>query len=182
MAVDIDDTSTPPLKRHPTLQPLSREHMNGLIQARNLQRAASEAGPERARAVDDFVRAWRSEIEEHFDDEERLLLPLTSSQSLRDRLLDEHRAIREQAALCEQRQGLFIQESERMRTLGKMLHDHIRWEERVYFESVQREHAAALSRMEQDAAAIEERRPGARARLRLACEAANEPREGEQDG
>ncbi|KAA0212474.1 MAG: hypothetical protein DYG94_14650, partial [Leptolyngbya sp. PLA3] len=30
----------PPLLRHAALQPLSREHMSGLIQARNLRRAA----------------------------------------------------------------------------------------------------------------------------------------------
>jgi hypothetical protein len=81
---------TPPLKRHATLQPLSREHMGGLIQARSLRQAADRERAKRLRAIASFLDAWRSEIRAHFDDEERLLLPLVSSPALRERLLDEH--------------------------------------------------------------------------------------------
>jgi quercetin dioxygenase-like cupin family protein len=160
---------TPPLKRHPSLQPLSREHMSGLIQARNLQRAAGEDSPVRTRAIDEFVAIWRSEIREHFDDEERLLLPLTSNPELRERLLAEHRELRELADRCERNPDTIAADREVIRTLGTRLHDHIRWEERVYFEAVQRDHPEALTLLAHESAAIENRRPGARARVNPAC-------------
>src|ERR1051326_7417375 len=95
--------SFPPLKRHPSLQPFSREHMGGLVQARNLLHAGGQPAPsedqapailsvaEREAVLKQFIRVWRAELSGHFDDEERLLLPLTPSAILRDRLLAEHR-------------------------------------------------------------------------------------------
>lgn len=156
--------TTPPLKRHAALQPLSREHMSGLIQARNLQLAASQGLERRRRAIDDFVRTWRTEICEHFDDEERLLLPLTESTELRHRLLDEHAVLRGLAARCEADPDAAAAEPELARRLGVLLHDHIRWEEREFFEAVQRGHPEALARLTEEAVAIEKRRPGSRAR------------------
>jgi len=167
MSDDGDDNqifATPPLKRHPALQPLSREHVGGLIQAHNLQQAANEDRAARVRAVGEFVAVWRSEIREHFDDEERLLLPLTSSRELRERLLAEHGALRDLAERCESDPSSLAANAEAMHTLGTLLHDHIRWEERVYFESVQREHPEALAQMMNDLAAIEGRQPSSRAR------------------
>jgi hemerythrin-like domain-containing protein len=157
----------PPLKRHAALQPLSREHMSGLIQARNLNRAANaDAGARRA-ALAAFTEVWRNEIREHFDDEERLLLPLTQEPALRDRLLEEHRAIRELARRCEEDPGAVAEEPPLMRRIGSLLHDHIRWEEREYFEAIQRDHPDALAALEHEADRIEQRRPGARARRTL---------------
>ena len=98
---DPDPPIPPPLKRHAVLQPLSREHMGGLIQARNLQRAADMTEPDRLRAIGEFMDTWRAEIKEHFDDEERLLLPLTDSPEMRQRLLHEHHALRDLANQCE---------------------------------------------------------------------------------
>ncbi|MCC6661399.1 MAG: hemerythrin domain-containing protein [Phycisphaerales bacterium] len=158
----MDGEPTPPLKRHAALVPLSREHMNGLIQARNLQRAAGQDGA--ARAVAAFVDAWNAEIREHFDDEERLLLPLTGSPALRRRLLGEHDVLRGLAARCEADPAAIAGDPATMRRLGTLLNDHIRWEEREFFEVVQREHPGALDAMEHEAAIIERRRPGARAR------------------
>jgi|GEM_PF-199769 len=171
MPGDGDDTQappTPPLKRHPALQPLSREHMSGLIQARNLQRAAGADSVARTRAIAEFVMVWQSEIGEHFNDEERLLLPLMTSRELRERLLSEHRVLRELAGRCERDPGGVAADREVIRTLGTLLHDHIRWEERVYLEVVQRQHPEALALLAHESEAIEHRRPGARARLSLA--------------
>ncbi|KAA0217050.1 MAG: hemerythrin domain-containing protein, partial [Leptolyngbya sp. PLA3] len=156
----------PPLLRHAALQPLSREHMSGLIQARNLRRAAGGGHAERRGAVEDFVRVWRIEIREHFDDEERLLLPLTRSPDLRRRLLDEHGRIRQMAARCEADPAAVADDAELMARLGTLLHDHIRWEEREYFEAVQRDHPEALAAMLHEAGHIESKRPGSRARNR----------------
>ncbi|MFO0836132.1 MAG: hemerythrin domain-containing protein [Phycisphaerales bacterium] len=159
--------ATPPLKRHAALQPLSREHMGGLIQARNLQRAAELGQTDRTRAVAEFVAVWRAEIREHFDDEERLLLPLTRSEELRRRLLAEHGELRQLARKCENDPRTTASDPAMLRRLGTLLHDHIRWEERDFFEAVQRDHPEALAELVSEAGHIEARRPGSRARMSL---------------
>ncbi len=157
----------PPLKRHLTLQPLSREHMGGLIQARNLQLAASKKASVRRRAISGFAIVWQTEIMQHFDDEERLLLPLIDDPAMRDRLLNEHRSLRQLAKQCERDPDSVAQEPEAMRILGVMLYEHIRWEERVLFETIQRTHPAALAELVHESERIQEQRPGSRARFKL---------------
>jgi hypothetical protein len=161
---------TPPLKRHATLQPLSREHMGGLIQARNLQQAAGLDRAGRLRAIAGFLDAWRSEIRAHFDDEERLLLLLVNSPALRERLLDEHGTLRRVAEECERDPEAVASDAELVRRIGVRLHDHIRWEEREFFEAVQRDHPEALAALASEASFIEEQRPGSRARFRLSVD------------
>ena len=161
---------TPPLKRQATLQPLSREHMGGLIQARSLRQAADLDRASRVRAIDGFLEAWRSEIRAHFDDEERLLLPLVSSPVLRERLLDEHGILRRLAEECERDPEAAANDTDLLRQIGVRLHDHIRWEEREFFEAVQRDHPEALAALASEASSIEEQRPGSRARHRLSVD------------
>lgn len=150
--------------------------MSGLVQARHLLHAAGRGAPseteliavpaleERQRVVAEFVNVWRSELREHFDDEERLLLPLTNSAELRARLKSEHAALRDMARRCEQEPDRCAADLEFLGTTGQRLHDHIRWEERELFEVIQRTHPNELAGLAGEAAAIEERRPGARAR------------------
>lgn len=160
-------TSSPPIKRLPALQPLSREHMSGLIQARNLAAAAHQPPDARREALARFRTVWQDEIAAHFLDEERMLADLLSPASL-DRLHTEHRAIRALArrAIAESDQA--SPEPELLRDLGIALHDHIRWEERDAFGEAERAATPAdLERLASDAAAIERDRPGSRPRLRL---------------
>ncbi len=151
--------------------------MSGLIHARTLRQSAERDVEARSAAVADFVRIWEAEIEHHFDDEERLLLPLTSDAHLRARLLDEHRALRELAGRCRSEPAEIAADPAALRRLGTLLHDHIRWEERVFFEAVQREHPDALASLLGAAGEIERDRPGARARYRLDQAATDHPKE-----
>ncbi len=167
MPFEAEGDASPPLKRHATLQPLSREHMGGLIQARNLRRASDLDQVSRQRAIDEFLDVWHTEIRAHFDDEERLLLPLVNSPSLRVRLLDEHGALRRLAEACERDPEAVARNAELVHQIGLRLHDHIRWEERELFEAVQHDHPEALAGLAPEAALIEEQRPGSRARRRL---------------
>jgi hemerythrin-like domain-containing protein len=141
--------------------------MGGLILARTLRRAADGTVDDRKRAVDEFVARWTVELRPHFDDEERLLLPIIDRSDLRERLVEEHRALRERAAQCERCASAVAQDAKAVRRLGVLLHDHIRWEERVLFEAIQRDHPAELASIVHEALAIEDRRPGSRARRSL---------------
>lgn len=109
------------MKRHPSLHPLSHDHHHGLVQAKRLQENAPGAAA-------GFARVWREEIEPHFEREERLLLPhLPEDSPEAVRLRDEHRILRERAA------GVADASPADLRETGRLLHDHIRWEERVLF-------------------------------------------------
>ncbi|HVL39651.1 MAG TPA: hypothetical protein VM328_09710 [Fimbriimonadaceae bacterium] len=115
------------MKRHPSLEPFSRDHNTGLILARRLQQHPTEG------SLNEFLHAWQVEIEDHFDEEERLLGPLIS-ESMRAQLLDEHRLIRDVASRL--KAGEPAQED--VCRLGEALENHIRWEERVLFPEIER--------------------------------------------
>lgn len=156
-----DAPITPPLKRHPSLQPFSREHMSGLVLARNLRRRPLDDSA-RMTVVTEFMRGWERELAPHFADEERILLPIITDATLGDRLLAEHARLRELAvALPSSAQP---RTEQLMQQLGELLEDHIRWEERVLFETIQAQAPEALAKLHAHAEAIERDRPGARPR------------------
>lgn len=148
----------PPLKRDISLQPFSRDHYVGLVQAQRLVRAASRDQLARRQALETFQAAWRDEIAAHFDDEERLLLELIPRPADRQRLLEEHARLRAMAG--EVAAHLDGHDPAWVRTLGELLNDHIRWEERALFVSI--ENAAStqqLSCLASETAAVEAARP-----------------------
>ena len=166
----------PPLKRHPALVPLSREHFNGLVQVRRLRAAAGAGAARRRAAVAGFVKNWSAEMAAHFADEERLLGPLMEPEDHR-RFDDEHARLRALAAKAtaeaaaeraaegdcrEEREGAAVgPEEDWMRELATLLEQHIRWEERECFERLQRARAAELAELVPAAKRIEESRAGA---------------------
>ena len=157
----------PSLKRHETLQPLSREHMNGLVIARNLKRATTGSPQDRSRVVEEFLHAWHTEIAHHFDDEERLLLDLIDQVEIRNQLLGEHHVLRSLAARIQSDPPAAANEPALLKHVSQLLHDHIRWEERILFELVQQGHPEALDALLHEAQAIEQRRPLSRPRKTL---------------
>ena len=135
------------MKRHPALVPLSEEHQQELAHAGRLLRAA-DAGPEERLAVASaYADAFFRETVEHFRREEEILFPLyvrhAGSTPALERILREHmelhglaRALRAEAATGDI-------PPEALRTLGHLLHDHVRVEERELFEEIERTVPAA---------------------------------------
>ena len=70
----------------------------------------------------------------------------------------------------EQKMQAAIEANTKLKQIGVRLHDHIRWEEREFFEAVQRDHPEALAALASEASSIEEQRPGSRARHRLSVD------------
>jgi len=129
------------MRRHPALEPFSRDHNTGLILARALME-------ERPNAADQFREAWDRELADHFAEEERLLGHL-ASEGQRARLIEEHQEI----------EGLMGGLPESIVALGEALDAHIRWEERFFFPAIEasasEEQLVALMR---DTDVVEERR------------------------
>ncbi|MEX2670735.1 MAG: hemerythrin domain-containing protein [Phycisphaeraceae bacterium] len=152
---------TPPLKRHPSLQPLSRDHYVGLVQGRRLIKSGDADPTERRAAVAAFVDAWHTDIAQHFADEERLLAPLASPED-RQRLDAEHAHLRELAAEAKQRRRLIDPGEAWVVSLGQTLTDHIRWEERTFFPALESAAGSQLEALRGEADRLEASRPRGR--------------------
>jgi hemerythrin-like domain-containing protein len=130
------------VKRHPALVPLSEQHHHELAHARRLLRAAGAGPEERLAVASAYIDAFFTETVGHFRREEDILFPLylrhAGSTPVLERILREHmelhglvRALRAEAAA-----GNIAPET--LRTLGDLLHDHVRVEERELFEEIER--------------------------------------------
>jgi hemerythrin-like domain-containing protein len=125
------------MKRHVQLQPLSRQHHNGLLAAllvkKGLQRNTQPS------VVADFIlKNWENDLEEHFTLEEVVVIPAAESKQLDDnltqQLLQEHRQIR--SIITSIQQQSYTKED--LHTFADLLEKHIRFEERIYFPEVEK--------------------------------------------
>jgi hypothetical protein len=129
--------------------------MGGLVLARDIGRVRAEEARELVRA------AWEEHLREHFADEEAMLLPLIGDRRARERLLREHAELRELIAVVI---GATRVPRSTLDRLARLLHEHIRWEERLLFERVQTADEEGLDGLALRAEMMQARRPSARAR------------------
>lgn len=120
------------MKRHEQLQPLSRQHHNGLLAALLLKKGIvkSAAANVMAAFIVDF---WKNDLNEHFKSEEEVLIPALSKTSLdkdlTEQLLKEHALIRSYInSLKSEADDLST-----IKAFTELLEKHIRFEEKVYF-------------------------------------------------
>ncbi len=141
------------LKRHAALQPLSRDHHGALVQARALRLAAG-----RVAAAREFLDYYERELRGHIADEERALLPRCRDADAAgaDRILEEHRELEALVAAIGEALAAANDLSAPMAEAGQLLDDHVRFEERHFFEVVQRELSSAA--LEEIGRAIEANR------------------------
>jgi Hemerythrin HHE cation binding domain len=145
------------MKRAEALRPLSREHLVALLASKKLREA--EELEEARRAFLDF---WHDEGAHHFRVEEEVLLPGWAMHAEVDgegvrRMLDEHLAIRREALRLEAGEATL----DEARELGRLLHDHVRFEERRLFPLVEADmDATDLARLAGAIEAAQETTPG----------------------
>ena len=128
------------MKRSAALAPLSRDHQHALDAALRLRRADAATIDT---AIEHFRAFFESEGSRHFGIEEDLLvpaLPADDSEWARviHRMVTEHAAVREAVAESDRT-------SDRVsfaHSLGELLRSHVRFEERVLFELLERRLAA----------------------------------------
>lgn len=119
-----------PIKRHPALQPLSREHHQGLLLCWKIREGFKRAiEPERIGKFVDWF--WQQHLAIHFEAEETYLFPiLGNDHKLVKKALAEHRRIK---LLVETR----TEPGKSLSLLEEELEKHIRFEERVLFMEIE---------------------------------------------
>ena len=120
------------MKRHKQLQPLSREHHNGLLAALLLKKGIKKSAVTNVMA-DFIIDFWNTELEAHFNSEENVLIPALKEtafdETLTRRLLNEHFAMR--SYIHSLQNGLT--DVSIIEDFATLLEEHIRFEERIYF-------------------------------------------------
>ena len=119
-----------PIKRHEAIQPLSREHHNGLVFCWRIRAGLSKnVETRRIKTYVDWF--WANHLHQHFDAEEQYVFPvLEDHDDLLKRALAEHRRL----------ETLITTETDLTQTLeaiANILEGHIRFEERVLFNKIQ---------------------------------------------
>ncbi len=119
-----------PIKRHEAIQPLSREHHNGLVFCWRIRSGLSKrVDVSRIKTYVDWF--WANHLRQHFEVEENYVFPvLDSDDALLIRALDEHRTL---ATLMTTDTDLI----HTLETAAITLEGHIRFEERVLFNKIQ---------------------------------------------
>ncbi len=123
------------MKRHPALQPLSRDHHHALVIARRLRRATPDDAADAAHA---FLAHWEGEEQKHFRIEEEVLLPAYATHGEMNhpaiaRALLDHVMIRRDALRLADTPPLEV-----LHELGDRLAAHVELEERELFPLIER--------------------------------------------
>ncbi len=129
-----------PLKRHPALIPLSREHHEGLILAQLLKSDVPDYKglPTTLEGKLAYARSqYEQVLSAHFEKEEQLLVPESKAYgaepaAMADRVVEEHRRIRQNLEALDEHSS-----PEEFSLLGRLLERHIRFEEREWFATLQ---------------------------------------------
>ena len=133
------------MKRSDALAPVSREHHQALVVAQKLTRATDATAAE---AATTWIGFWDAAGRRHFHVEEDSILPvLDPDREEVPRVYAEHAALRHLIARIDAGSP-----AGDLNRLGRMLHDHVRYEERVVFPAI--EAALSPAALEQLGAAI----------------------------
>lgn len=129
------------IKRHVSLQPLSRHHMVALHLALKLRRAGTAESRLTLKEIhEEVIDFWQSDGQRHFREEEEIVLPTYAKYASINtpeiiELLLEHVKIR---SLFEQIVDATKINTETMHELGILLDHHVRKEERVIFPMIEK--------------------------------------------
>lgn len=123
------------MKRHPSLQELSRDHHHGLVHARHFRQTTLRTLSARHHELQGF---WNGDLARHFREEEEILLPLAARRVDAEdaefrRLLTDHLRMRHWVHELQSGAGSEAQQVELFHHLGRCLEAHIRFEERELF-------------------------------------------------
>jgi hemerythrin-like domain-containing protein len=117
------------MKRHKSLAVLSSDHHKGLNMAKLLKTAIGLPSAEINNIYKKFKEFFETELAEHFSEEETFLVPPLSNNDLIKRMCEEHKAMKEMFNKLSTSEHI----GNSLAELGKLLENHIRFEERELF-------------------------------------------------
>lgn len=131
-----------PLKRHKALQPLSRDHHQGLVLAQILKKGAPQykGMPSTIEGKKEYtVLFYSSDLIRHFKDEEEILFPIVKGRNsmvdnLINEIIDEHRKIENLISEIQNTDDF----EKILNEFGILLEKHIRKEERELFNVIEK--------------------------------------------
>jgi hemerythrin-like domain-containing protein len=131
-----------PIKRHKALQPLSRDHHQGLILAQQLKKGAPQykGMPATLEEKKNYtISFYNTELKKHFDLEEEILFPLAKNKTpevdiLINEIVNEHRKMEKLVNEIQNATDLVKVFDE----FGRLLEKHIRKEERELFTAIEK--------------------------------------------
>lgn len=123
-------SSPKPIRRHPGLQPISREHHQGLLLCWKIRTGLSKGiAPERIKKY--IYWFYQEYLIPHFRIEEEYIFPiLGNDHELVQKVIAQHRSLEQ---LFESDQS----DMENLKAIEQELENHIRFEERVLFNEIQ---------------------------------------------
>jgi hemerythrin-like domain-containing protein len=125
------------LKRHPSLQPLSRDHGIGLVCAQRLHKAVRASGNDRLRLSEQIRSVFANLISSYLEDEQRVLSSVIPNDALRGEFGQRHNNVRNLMAELaqvdpDQDPGLGL-----LSRIADALDDYVRWEEHSLFPAIE---------------------------------------------
>jgi len=130
------------MKRHNSLIPLSRQHHETLIVAQLIKKGAPvyKGLPEDIEGKREYLlNFFKADLVNHFEAEERILIPIVSGKNkeldlFNERIISDHKKIVNYIEEIGRQRNI----KDNMNELGNLLSGHIRFEERIYFELIQK--------------------------------------------
>ncbi|SER62665.1 Hemerythrin HHE cation binding domain-containing protein [Gracilibacillus ureilyticus] len=125
------------MKRHEALHPLSHHHHHTLVLAQQMKNADDSSSIQQM--TRDVIKFWQEDGENHFRDEEEVLLPLyaqygsVEKDEIREMLI-QHVQIR---SYVHQIRSMSRKDRKIFNELGDLLQKHVRLEERVIFPMIE---------------------------------------------
>jgi hemerythrin-like domain-containing protein len=123
------------MKRHPSLKKLSSDHHHGLVYSKKLISAAGKTLAEAEEIFEMFSHFFNSELHDHFAEEENYLTPYFKNNPLIERMQAEHKNMKAVFDVLKI-EGSNLREG--LAAIGKMLNDHIRFEEKELFPMIEK--------------------------------------------
>lgn len=125
------------LKRHPSLQPLSRDHGIGLVCAQRLHKAVRASETDRLRLSEQIRVVFENLINSYLEDEQRVLSPVIQDNDLREEFQRRHNNVRNLTAQLDQVQPAEDPGLGLLSRIADALDDYVRWEEHSLFPTIE---------------------------------------------
>ena len=124
-------------KRHPSLQPLSRDHGMGLLCAQHGHKAVRASEHDRLRLAEQMRTASRDVILSYLEDEQRVLSPVITNEALRAEFQHHQNNVRKFIDELEQLEPAVDPGLSLMASLAGALENYVRWEENSLFSALE---------------------------------------------